>query len=107
MANQVLRPTTTARAVALEQAFVAIYQGQQPDSAHLQEAICAFTDAMKAEGWQAERVIIQVKAAASHALMSVRRHSPSSSEPTSQTEEIIAEAVRWCIDDYYEDKKGK
>jgi hypothetical protein len=95
-------PTPSSGALApLERAFADVYDERDADGELLRGAICSFTDEMKAAGWTAEHVIIAVKKTASRQGVTSRAQSRSRREPSSGVVDVLAQAVRWCIDHYY------
>lgn len=86
---------------SLERALIAVFRGEDPSGARLRAIVCAYTDAMRLQGWTAERVIISIKAEIARALSVVRAHARWRFEPSNAAQEIVAQVVPWCIEQYY------
>jgi len=75
---------------ALRSAFATAFGGRTvANSAVVHERVSAFVDVLKAAGWSAEAVVIEV-----------RRVARAAEAPAYQPA-IVADAVRWSIKHYY------
>src|SRR5688572_14446591 len=94
-----VRPAVDHSAL-LESALADVYEQRDADGENLKTAVCAFTESMKSDGWSAERVIVEVKRISALQAVNWRSQSQSRRDPPNNVLEVLAQAVRWCIDDY-------
>lgn len=67
----------------------------------LQRLVCEYTDVLKQLGFPIERVILSVKRAANEAGWRSSSLLPQSSINLSGEDKLLADMVRWCIEQYY------
>src|SRR5437667_12518431 len=77
-----------------------------PDAEALKDAVCAYVDEMKALGASAERIIIDIKRLAEAARESRSTQRSYTADTIREMAEATHQAVTWCIERYYERRKG-
>lgn len=70
-------------------------------SAALRGAVCAYVDAMKADGALVERVIVGMKRIAQRGCIEPNRYSYSTDVPLCEQNETMRAAVSLCVRRYY------
>src|SRR5688572_33200335 len=104
MADQPSEGDPRDTAFLVEQAFASVADGHDSTHEQLQKAVCAFVDARKGSGSGPEQLIVQLKQMANATgLASGRYLRPSRKEPGVDAD-VVALAVRWCIEHYYREE---
>lgn len=90
--------TASSETQSLKNLLSIAVKSQKSDRKELQRLVCALTDRMKTAGEPPEKVVVAVK----EAVRGDKAIRPTAGD-TSFTEEVIRDAVHWCIDRYYGD----
>ena len=70
---------------------------KESERSQLRDSVCAAVDELKGRGWPAERIIVRLKTLADEVGF---LHGRTDEERG--REAVVAELVRWCIDQYYD-----
>jgi hypothetical protein len=89
--------------VALRESYASFAKAKTRDRAsarQIQPLVCDAVDAMKADGWPPERVIVAIKALAREVGLVPEPILPVVQE-TTPGDSLLADSVKWCIEHYY------